>query len=41
MSYDAYVVTRIDLNVVLMAVAAIVFIGSISVLFAKRKGKKR
>ena len=41
MSYDAYVVTRIDLNLVLMVVAAIVLVASIAVLVLKRKGKKR
>jgi hypothetical protein len=40
MSYDVYVATRLDLNMVLMALAGIVFIGSIAVLLAKRKGKK-
>ena len=41
MSYDAYVVTRIDLNMVLWAVAAIVLVVSIAVLVLKRKAKKR
>ena len=41
MSYDAYVVTRIDLYMVLMVVAAIVLVPSIAVLVLKLKGKKR
>ena len=41
MSYDAYVVTRIDLNMVLIVVAAIVLVASFAVLVLKRKGKKR
>lgn len=41
MSYDVYVVTRIDLNMVLWGVAAIVLVASIAVLVLKRKAKKR
>ena len=41
MSYDAYVVTRIDLNLVLIVVAANVLVASIAVLVLKRKGKTR
>ena len=42
MSYDVYVPLMIDLNVVLVAVAAVVLVGSIAVLMTKRKaGKKR
>jgi hypothetical protein len=41
MSYDFYVPLRIDLNLVLITVAAVVLIGSIAVLMMKRKAKKR
>ena len=41
MSYDFYVPLTIDLNVILIAVAAVVLIGSIAVLMMKRKAKKR
>lgn len=41
MSYDVYLPIQIDLNVVLMVAAAIVLVGSIAVLVAKRNGKKR
>jgi hypothetical protein len=40
MSYDVSMAFRIDLNMVLMAVAAIVLVASIAVL-VKQKGKKR
>ena len=40
MSYDVSMAYRIDLNMVLMAVAAIVLVASIAVL-VKQKGKKR
>ena len=40
MSYDVFMAYRIDLNMVLMAVAAIVLAASIAVL-VKQKGKKR
>ena len=39
MFYDVSMVFRIDLNIVLMAVAAVVLVASIAVL-VKRKGKK-
>ena len=39
MFYDVSMAYRIDLNMVLMAVAAIVLVASIAVL-VKRKGKK-
>lgn len=41
MSYDIYVATRIDLNMVLFAMAAIVLITSIAVLVRKRNTEKR
>jgi hypothetical protein len=41
MSYDVSLVYRIDLNVVLMVVAAIVLVTSIAVLAGKNRGHKR